>query len=378
LVGKCKNSLALIYTNQNNETKAKEMYKDVIATNPKSDDSKEAMVGLRNIYIDEANPNEYINYLANNANVVLNETAKDSLLFEAAETQYLQNNCEQAVAGFDSYLSQFANGVFALNSHYYRSDCYFNQKNYTQASIDYDWILAKPDNTFTEKSLLKAASIAYNETFDYEKAYQYYKRLLAISAYKENIALAKKGLLHTSFMLNKTTETIELANALLGENDASNDELTVIYYYLGKCYLNQNETSIALGQFKRMENYTINKYTAEGQYLIAKIMMESGELETAEKQCMYVADTYASYEYWVVKSYILLGDIYVKNKDYFQAKATYQSIVDGYDGDKNLVEECRAKIANIEANESKTNRIIDPSDTQPIIENNDNSNNNEK
>ncbi len=30
---------------------------------------------------------------------------------------------------------------------------------------------------------------------------------------------------------------------------------------------------------------------------------------------------------WVTKAYILLGDIYFKQKDYFNAKATYQSIV---------------------------------------------------
>jgi hypothetical protein len=34
-----------------------------------------------------------------------------------------------------------------------------------------------------------------------------------------------------------------------------------------------------------------------------------------------------SYEWWVTKSYILLGDIYFSQKDYFNAKATFQSVV---------------------------------------------------
>ena len=36
----------------------------------------------------------------------------------------------------------------------------------------------------------------------------------------------------------------------------------------------------------------------------------------------------AGVDYWVAKSYILLGDIYLKQKDYFNAKATYKSVAD--------------------------------------------------
>ena len=35
-----------------------------------------------------------------------------------------------------------------------------------------------------------------------------------------------------------------------------------------------------------------------------------------------------SYDYWVAKAYILLGDVYLQEKDYFNAKATYQSVAD--------------------------------------------------
>jgi hypothetical protein len=35
-----------------------------------------------------------------------------------------------------------------------------------------------------------------------------------------------------------------------------------------------------------------------------------------------------SYEVWVTKSYFLLGEIYLKEKDYFNAKATFQSLAE--------------------------------------------------
>ena len=34
----------------------------------------------------------------------------------------------------------------------------------------------------------------------------------------------------------------------------------------------------------------------------------------------------AAYEYWVTKAYILLGDVYLAQKDHFNAIATYKSV----------------------------------------------------
>ena len=52
------------------------------------------------------------------------------------------------------------------------------------------------------------------------------------------------------------------------------------------------------------------------------------QLSTAEKSALQVIKETGSYDYWVAKAYILLGDIYLKEKDYFNAKATYKSVAD--------------------------------------------------
>ncbi len=41
---------------------------------------------------------------------------------------------------------------------------------------------------------------------------------------------------------------------------------------------------------------------------------------------MAVIKETGSYDFWVTKSYILLGDIFMQQKDYFNAKATYESV----------------------------------------------------
>ncbi len=52
--------------------------------------------------------------------------------------------------------------------------------------------------------------------------------------------------------------------------------------------------------------------------------------------------------YWRAKAFIVLGDIYVVDGNSFQARATYQSIVDGYrPEDDGIVDAARERIAKL-------------------------------
>ena len=52
--------------------------------------------------------------------------------------------------------------------------------------------------------------------------------------------------------------------------------------------------------------------------------------------------------YWLAKAFILLGDVYVRKGDNFQARATYQSVADGYSpADDGIVDEAKARIAKL-------------------------------
>jgi predicted negative regulator of RcsB-dependent stress response len=69
-------------------------------------------------------------------------------------------------------------------------------------------------------------------------------------------------------------------------------------------------------------------YGAEAQFQIAQCQFDQNRLKDAEKSAFEVIHKSGSYELWVTKSYFLLGDIYLKEKDYFNAKATFQSLVE--------------------------------------------------
>src|SRR5207244_1567789 len=55
-----------------------------------------------------------------------------------------------------------------------------------------------------------------------------------------------------------------------------------------------------------------------------------GNYKQSEKLAHQIETLKPSYDYWVAKGYILIGDNLIALKDVFQAKATYKSIIDNY------------------------------------------------
>ena len=79
-------------------------------------------------------------------------------------------------------------------------------------------------------------------------------------------------------------------------------------------------------------------------------------MNDAEKAAFEVINKSGSYDWWVTKAYILLGDVYFKQKDYFNAKATFQSIVEN-SLNAELKAEAQKKLDAVIAEESQSSKV---------------------
>ena len=66
---------------------------------------------------------------------------------------------------------------------------------------------------------------------------------------------------------------------------------------------------------------------------------DKGEFETVETKVYAFADYGSPHNYWLAKSFIVLGDSFVERGELKQAKATFESVRDGYtpEGDQDDV-----------------------------------------
>jgi TolA-binding protein len=81
---------------------------------------------------------------------------------------------------------------------------------------------------------------------------------------------------------------------------------------------------------------------------VVEIAYESGNYSGAEKLVYEFAGKNTPHQYWLAKSFLLLGDIFVIRDNLFQARATYQSVVDGYTNKKDgIIAEAKARVESL-------------------------------
>ena len=280
---------------------------------------------MKNIYVEIGRPNDYIEMMRKNGkNISVSEA--DSLTYAAAELKYNANNCSAAIEGFKNYLSQYPNGSYVLEASYFSSDCYGKSKDWQNALAGYDLVNSKGLNRFFEKATLEAARISYFELKDYSKAKKYFESLTGGAVNQDNQLEALRGLVRCYYQLKDYTQANDAANNLLTKKGISTDDKSVAFLVLGKSQQANNDCAAAITSFRSCAAINKSAWGAEARYEIANCQFTTANLIAAEKSALAVIKETGSYDNWVTKSYILLGDIFMQQKDYFNAKATYESV----------------------------------------------------
>jgi tetratricopeptide (TPR) repeat protein len=317
--------LGLSYYNLNSNNEALSNYQKLISLYPQSAEADEALDNIKNIYVEDGKPNEYVDFLKRSGKSI-SVTEADSLTYAAAELKYNNGDCANAIAGFNNYLSRYPDGSFSLQAYYFRSECYVKSKDFKNAVTGYAAVINKGNNKYAELSALNAAKISYFELQDYPSAKTYFTKLREIAVTQENQLEALRGLVRSYYQTKDYVQANTAAQELLTKKGLSTDDKSIANLVLGKSLQANNQCEQAITAFRSVAAINKSAWGAEARYEIANCYYTSNNLAAAEKAAMEVIKVTGSYDYWVAKAYILLGDVYMQQKDYFNAKATYQSV----------------------------------------------------
>ncbi|MFT3980935.1 MAG: tetratricopeptide repeat protein [Ferruginibacter sp.] len=317
--------LGLAYYNSNNNKDALTNYEALISKYPQSPEADEAMGIIRDIYVEEGRPNDYVELMKRNGKSISVSEA-DSLTYAAAVLKFNNNDCNAAITSFGNYLSSYPDGAYAVEASYLRGTCYQKNKDWKNALQSYYFVNSKGLNKYYERATLEAARINYFEVKDYANAKKYFEMLRVNAVGQDNQLEALRGLVRSYYLLQDYTEANTAAKDLLTKKGISTDDKAIANLVLGKSQQMANDCNAAITAFKAAAAINKSAWGAEARYEIANCYFTLNNLSTAEKSAMAVIKETGSYDLWVTKAYILLGDIFMKQKDYFNAKATYESV----------------------------------------------------
>ena len=341
--------------NLGNNAEALSKYNELLKQYPNSAEAQEALDNAKSIYVEEGRTGEYVNF-AKGMGIVISASQEDQLAYQEAEVQFNNGNFSGAQQKFEAYLQKFPEGKYALEANYYKSEMYASQKNWSKSVGGYEVVAENAPNKFAEKSILQAARINFFDLKDYAKAEIYYAKLKDFASSQENKMEAMRGLLRSQFELQQWSAASDNAKELLNQKGIGSDDKIIASMIMGKSYQADGKCDAATPYFKTVASLSRAAYGAEAQYQIADCQYEQNRLKDAEKSAFEVIHKSGSYELWVTKSYFLLGDIYLKEKDYFNAKATFQSLVENSKIDEIRVQ-AEQRLDEVKNEESKNSKI---------------------
>lgn len=363
---------ALVYYNTNEDDKAMAAYKNIVKKYPNTSESKEALMQIKNISVAQNKVDDYVSYVKDVPEADVSDDSQDSLTYEAAELNYTRGNCNEAIADFDRYLERFPNAIFRINANYYKADCLYRSKQYDQSLAGYEFVIAQPKSQFTERSLLNAAAINFSNK-NYERALAQYEVLETNAEVKDNITAAMVGQMRAAFQLKDYSKAQTAAQKILGAS-SDKDLANEAHLISGKCYLQNSELTNAKTELQVVAKRTNSEMTAESKYLLAQIEYQLNNFKESQKLIFEIQKQVPSYDFWIAKGFILLGDNYLAMKDTFQARETYKSIVDNFEKDpadpEDLREIAREKYEALAVKKETGMKMIEeqPEDSLNVVE----------
>lgn len=350
--------LGLVAYSLGRNEEALNYYKGVFRNDPQSDAARDALGAIKEIYIEQGNPDGYFNFLNTVQGYNVNQLERDSITYSAAQLQFEQANWEGAVTAYTNYLNRFPNGLYANQARFNRAEALFDLRRYPEALQDYTAISDLGNSSYAATANHRAANITYYITQDFPEALRFYNRLEQTANTDELTFEAQQLGMRSAFYAKDYDALLATAQRFQQNPRATTPDRAETYYYIGKAHLQKRDFDQALVAFNENINLSgDDKYSAESRYWRAYIAYQNRQLKKAKDLAFDNNKAISGHPYWLVKSFILLSDIYVEEGNLFQAKATLQSVVDNYNGDQALLNEAKEKLRRVKAAEASKSKL---------------------
>ena len=337
-------NLGIVYYNINNSETAIAYFKELIQNYPNSIESKDVIEIIRKIYIDKNKPEDFINFMVQN-NMSISVDEQDKLLYQVALDKKEDNQLDEAIHAFKKYIT-IPSPQKLIEAYFEIAQLYQNSKNIDSAIVYFDKLTFQNFNNYYIKSNQIVGNF-YLEKKQYFTALKYFQNIYNLKPDFENTQDAISKIL-TIFIQTASWDTAQYYASLI---EKENNHLLLenkqkINYILGCYAINKHDTTEAFNQFQQLVESNSYTYSPIATYYIALILFQQLKYQEAENLAFTLIKKYTYSTYWIIKSYILLGDIYFAQNDLFNAESTYKSVVNNSNSEM-LKQEAQEKLNQV-------------------------------
>ena len=337
-----------MHFNLGNTDKSLDFYDKVISAAPQSQAAKDAINSVREIYVAKGDVSSYFAYAERTGvECDLSVVTRDSLSYRSAEKIYLAGKVDESISHFENYIASYPKGYYIDDALFCLSDSYLKCDSLDRALERMKLLSDRPKNRYTLSVLDKLATVTFDNKM-YTESASAYRRLYATTEDSAERSKAIKRYVDATILDNEDNLTLAMAEDI---DTLENIEMAVVRkarFSKAKVFSNTNRGAEALDIYRTLSSDKSDAIGAESAYHIIRHHFDKGEHDKAEQLIYELADSKTSHSYYLGRAFIILGDIYAAKGDNFQARATYQSIIDGYSpADDGVIAEAKQRIETL-------------------------------
>lgn len=339
-------SRAISSTNIGRDQVAEADYKMILSKYSTHEIANNALLGLQQVFQKTGNTDAFDEYLAIFRKANPKSDQLESIDFEAAKSQYFNQQYDQAIARLDHFLLTYPNSGFAIEAKYLSADAYYRIQDIENALKYYYSISDEISFNRYNRIIQRIAELEYTSE-NFEKSIAYFTQLERIAATNKEQLAAWSGLMKSNYDLNRNTESIEYAKRILEEGQVALNAKNEALLLIGKAYLALGEKAQATDYLEQTVESAKDENGAEALYLIAELLYGNEMYQESIDKLFELNSNFSIYELWLGKSFLLIADNYLAIGEDFQAKATLQSVIDNSPLEE-IVDQAELKLLTLE------------------------------
>ncbi len=306
-------------------------YEKVIAQFPTSNYVFDAVNGIQSSYVAKGNPEKAVSFLGEFALKNPNLSYSDQLLFKKGEIYYSLGKYEQAKQAYKDFTSAYPKSKLVPDAYYWIGKSAQSLGQNDEAIFNFDKVFRNyKDSELAGSSVLEMGNILRaNKKYDD-----------AIKIYDAGSNDLKKSPKVPEILFNKGQTYLEMKKF----QEAYSVFDDVAMYYPESIFADKSKFELALiemaaGRYSNADNYLSalsekrsDDVGAKAQYYYGLSLFEQAKYNDAITALVRVRTVFSRYDEWLTKSYLLLGDCYVKLNDKRNAAEMYRAVIAKHSG----------------------------------------------
>jgi TolA-binding protein len=306
-------------------------YEKVISQFPTSSYVFDAVNGIQSSYVAKDNPEKATSFLSEFVSKNPNLSYADQLLFKVGEIYYSLGKYEQAKQAYQNVISTYSNSKLIDDAYYWIGKSAENLGQDEIAIFNFNKVF----RNFKDSDLAASSILEMGNIYRAEKKYED-----ALSIYDNGTAAISNSQKVSEILFNKGEALLEMKK--YQEAYAIFDQVSSNYpetIFADKSKLELALIEMAAKRYKNADSYLSelsekrsDDLGAKAQYYYGLSLFEQSKYNEAITALVRVRTVFSRYDEWLTKSYLLLGDSYVKLNDKRNASEMYRAVLAKHKG----------------------------------------------